>query len=469
MRLLLLALVATLLLAAPASAARFQHNGADIDFTTGTNDVVKLTATGHKLGDPKQLTFTRGTGATPFTSGAGCSLFITTGIATCGVGDDTRLRLTTNERPDTIDASGTEQPFDASVPEIFDTKGGNDTLIAGPLADTVSAGSGDDAITGGPGADQLRGDAGNDTFTGLTAGDLVDGGNGVDLLDLSRDILGGVSVSLDGIADDGPLGSDANVIAVETVRATPSADILIGGTAAERFEAGDGADTIDTRGGGADSVDCGPGVDVAQVDELDQVTGCETVELPPAGNTDPSGGVAPGGAEDGSGGVGAGRLVDADRDGVLAGADCDDSRDSVRPGARDIPGNGIDEDCSGGDAKRALAGGRLSFEFLAFRNGTTKPTRLLVRDLPGGGCAVLHCKGGGCAFRTKAGKPKNGAVNLRKLLKRRLRAGAVLEVRLSAPDATTRVIRFTMRKRGLLPKRRTLCLAPGAAQPGRCV
>ena len=34
MRLLLIAIFATLLLAAPASAARFQHNGPDIDFTT---------------------------------------------------------------------------------------------------------------------------------------------------------------------------------------------------------------------------------------------------------------------------------------------------------------------------------------------------------------------------------------------------------------------------------------------------
>ena len=81
---------------------------------------------------------------------------------------------------------------------------------------------------------------------------------------------------------------------------------------------------------------------------------------------------------------------------------------------------------------------------------------------------MLHCKGGGCLFRSRAGKRNGDVVNLRQLLKRRLRAGAVLEVRLSAPDATTRVIRFTMRGRGLLPKKRTLCLAPGAAKPGRC-
>jgi Ca2+-binding RTX toxin-like protein len=192
-----------LLLAAPASAARFQHNLADVDFTVAATDVVKLTVTGHELGDPEQLTFTRGTGATPFTIGAGCSLFINTGIARCGVSDATRLRLTTNDRPDRIDASGTAKPFDASVPEVFDTKGGDDVLIAGPLADAVDAGDGDDAITGGPGADRLHGDAGDDRFTGLTAGDLVDGGAGVDLLDLSGELVGGVSISLNDVADDG--------------------------------------------------------------------------------------------------------------------------------------------------------------------------------------------------------------------------------------------------------------------------
>ena len=191
----MITLLATLLLAAPASAARFQHTGPDVDFTVAATDVVKLTVTGHKLGDPRQLTFTRGTGATPFTIGAGCSIFINTGIASCFVGDTTRLRLTTNDKPDTIDASGTATPFDASVPEVFDTKGGDDALIAGPLADTVDAGDGDDAITGGTGADQLRGGAGDDRFTGLTPGDLVDGGAGADLLDLSGDVGGGVSIS----------------------------------------------------------------------------------------------------------------------------------------------------------------------------------------------------------------------------------------------------------------------------------
>ena len=46
--------------------------------------------------------------------------------------------------------------------------------------------------------------------------------------------------------------------------------------------------------------------------------------------------------------------VDADGDGfspLLLGGDCDDADSSVYPAARDLPGNGVDENCSGADAR----------------------------------------------------------------------------------------------------------------------
>ena len=49
-------------------------------------------------------------------------------------------------------------------------------------------------------------------------------------------------------------------------------------------------------------------------------------------------------------------LTDHDGDGFSArfgGGDCDDSRADVYPGAEDIPGDGVDQDCEGGDAKPA--------------------------------------------------------------------------------------------------------------------
>ena len=52
------------------------------------------------------------------------------------------------------------------------------------------------------------------------------------------------------------------------------------------------------------------------------------------------------------------RLTDHDGDGFSArfgGGDCDDTRADVYPGAEDIPGDGIDQDCEGGDAKPVAA------------------------------------------------------------------------------------------------------------------
>lgn len=55
------------------------------------------------------------------------------------------------------------------------------------------------------------------------------------------------------------------------------------------------------------------------------------------------------------------RLTDGDGDGYsayLAGGDCDDADPRINPGAFDLPGNGIDEDCRDGDREAVASGDR---------------------------------------------------------------------------------------------------------------
>ena len=51
-------------------------------------------------------------------------------------------------------------------------------------------------------------------------------------------------------------------------------------------------------------------------------------------------------------------MTDSDGDGFSArfgGGDCDDGRGDVYPGAEDRPGDGVDQNCEGGDAKASAA------------------------------------------------------------------------------------------------------------------
>ena len=143
-------------------------------------------------------------------------------------------------------------------------------------------------------------------------------------------------------------------------------------------------------------------------------------------------------------------LVDGDRDGVVAAADCDDSRAAVRPGAVDVPGNRIDEDCAGGDAAFPLVPATIAFGFLGFRDGTVVET-LTVRDLPPGGRAELRCEGKGCKLARKAVR-----------VSRRGTVGAGQAARRAAPARRAWCSRCGRRRRASWPR----CAGSGCARGG---
>jgi hypothetical protein len=197
-----------------------------------------------------------------------------------------------------------------SSPRFTGTLGaGNDTFSGGRRDDQIRGGTGNDSLSGDSGADTLRGEDGDDTLEGGVSNDTLIGGHGEDVIrggggtDVVRYENTGtliLRISLDGVANDGPLNEHDNVD-VETVLGADGWDVLTGSSRDETFDGGPGNDSItpglgtDTARGGTgddvidvreaidvsrDTVTCGTGDDAVIADLVDDVLGRTLISSP---------------------------------------------------------------------------------------------------------------------------------------------------------------------------------------------
>jgi Ca2+-binding RTX toxin-like protein len=142
-----------------------------------------------------------------------------------------------------ISGDGNDTIVADNGPNVVYAGDGNDGVDGEASADIVHGGDGNDTLWGGNYNDTLLGENGNDKLVGGSGSDVMSGNAGIDTADYSNETER-VTVTLNGLADDGIEGDDDNV--------TPDTENIIGGS---------GNDTL-TGSAGPNTINGGPGKDL---------------------------------------------------------------------------------------------------------------------------------------------------------------------------------------------------------------
>ncbi len=162
--------------------------------------------------------------------------------------------------------------------------------------------------------------------------------------------------------------------------------------------------------------------------------------------------------------------LDVDGDGVQRPTDCNDADAAIRPGAVDVPGDQIDQDCDGSDAAFSVIARSIAAFSLTYPSGYTRFTSMTVKPVRAGDELKLRCKGPGCERKRKTVRVQKDArkLSMLKYLKgARLRKGAVVRLRVTRPATIGRVNTWRIRA-PRTPKLVRRCVYPGATQLSRC-
>ena len=119
----------------------------------------------------------------------------------------------------------------------------------------------------------------------------------------------------------------------------------------------------------------------------------------------------------------------------------------------------------------AITAVRATYDHLGVWGATGKFTTLNILNVPANAKIQVTCRGKGCKRKrfVKNVRRATKRVKLAKSMRRnrKLRPGAVVEVRVTARNRIGKVFRFKIRS-FKAPTRKTLCLPPGAKKPRAC-